>query len=105
MENLGGSMSDLKLFPIGIQDFAQLRTNGYYYLDKTELVYKLTHTSRFYFMARPRRFGKSLLISTLQCYFEGRKELFDGLWISNHETEWKKHPVLKSVLRLQNTPI
>lgn len=93
--DFGGSMSDLKLFPIGIQDFAQLRTNGYYYVDKTELVYKLTHTSRFYFMARPRRFGKSLLISTLQCYFEGRKELFDGLWISKHETEWKKYPVLK----------
>ena len=93
--DFGGSMSDLKLFPIGIQDFAQLRTNGYYYVDKTELVYKLTHTSRFYFMARPRRFGKSLLISTLQCYFEGRKELFDGLWISKHETEWKKYPVIR----------
>ena len=66
----------LKRFPIGVQDFAQIRENEYFYVDKTDFVYKLTHTSQFYFLSRPRRFGKSLLVSTLQCYFEGRKELF-----------------------------
>ena len=86
-------MADLKLFPIGMQDFAQIRNNGYYYVDKTDLVYKMTHTNRVYFMSRPRRFGKSLLVSTLQCYFEGKKELFTGLAMESLEKEWKKHPV------------
>ena len=86
-------MQKLKLFPIGMQDFAQIRNNGYYYVDKTDLVYKMTHTSRFYFMSRPRRFGKSLLVSTLKCYFEGQKELFAGLAMEKLETEWKEHPV------------
>ncbi len=84
----------LKNFPIGVQDFAQIRNNGYVYVDKTDLVYKLTHTSQYYFLSRPRRFGKSLLISTLQCYFEGRKELFTGLAMERLETEWKKYPVI-----------
>ncbi len=85
----------LKKFPIGVQDFAQIRENGYFYVDKTDLVYKLTHTSQYYFLSRPRRFGKSLLVSTLQCFFEGRRELFSGLAMEKLETEWKKHPVLK----------
>ena len=85
----------LKRFPIGVQDFAQICENSYFYVDKTDLVYKLTHTSQYYFLSRPRRFGKSLLISTLQCYFEGRKELFAGLAMERLETEWKKHPVFK----------
>ncbi len=85
----------LKNFPIGVQDFAQIRNNGYFYVDKTDLVYKLTHTSQYYFLSRPRRFGKSLLISTLQCYFEGRKELFTGLAMEKLETEWKKYPVIR----------
>ena len=85
----------LKRFPIGVQDFAQIRQNEYFYVDKTDFVYKLTHTSQYYFLSRPRRFGKSLLISTLQCYFEGRKELFDGLAISELEKDWKKYPVFK----------
>ena len=85
----------LKNFPIGVQDFAQVRNNGYFYVDKTDLVYKLTHTSQYYFLSRPRRFGKSLLVSTLQCYFEGRKELFTGLAMERLETEWKKYPVFK----------
>ena len=85
----------LKRFPIGVQDFAQIRENEYFYVDKTDLVYKLTHTSQFYFLSRPRRFGKSLLISTLQCYFEGRKELFAGLAMERLESEWKKYPVFK----------
>lgn len=83
----------LKRFPIGVQDFTQIRENGYFYVDKTDLVYKLTHTSQYYFLSRPRRFGKSLLVSTLQCYFEGRKELFTGLAMEKLETEWKKYPV------------
>ena len=85
----------LKNFPIGVQDFASIRNEGFFYVDKTDLVYKLTHTSKYYFLSRPRRFGKSLLISTLQCYFEGRKELFMGLAMERLETEWKKYPVFK----------
>ena len=64
----------LKRFSIGVQDFARLRNDGMYYVDKTDLVYKLTHTDPYYFLSRPRRFGKSLLVSTLQYYFEGRKD-------------------------------
>ena len=85
----------LKKFPIGVQDFAQIRNNGYFYVDKTDFVYKLTHTNQYYFLSRPRRFGKSLLVSTLQCYFEGRKELFTGLAMEKLETEWKKYPVIR----------
>ncbi|MCQ2096977.1 MAG: ATP-binding protein [Fibrobacter sp.] len=85
----------LKNFPIGIQDFASIRNEGFFYVDKTDLVYKLTHTSKYYFLSRPRRFGKSLLISTLQYYFEGRKELFTGLAMERLEAEWKKYPVIR----------
>lgn len=85
----------LKRFPIGVQDFATVRNNGYFYVDKTDLVYTLTHTNQYYFLSRPRRFGKSLLISTLQCYFEGRKDLFTGLAMEKLETEWKKYPVIR----------
>ena len=86
-------MSELKLFPIGLQDFSQIRRNGYYYVDKTDIVYKMTHTDRVYFLSRPRRFGKSLLISTLRDYFLGKKELFEGLAIEKLEKEWKQYPV------------
>ena len=85
----------LKRFPIGVQDFARLREDGMYYVDKTDLVYKLTHTNPYYFLSRPRRFGKSLLVSTLQYYFEGRKDLFTGLAMEKLETEWKKYPVIR----------
>ena len=85
----------LKRFPIGVQDFASIRNEGFFYVDKTDLVYKLTHTSKYYFLSRPRRFGKSLLISTLQYYFEGRKDLFAGLAMEHLETEWKKYPVIR----------
>jgi hypothetical protein len=81
-------------YPVGIQEFDEIRNENYLYVDKTELVYTLTHTYKFVFMSRPRRFGKSLLTSTLQCYFEGRKELFAGLAVERLETEWVKHPVL-----------
>lgn len=82
-------------FPIGIQTFSKIREMNAIYIDKTELVYKLAHDAQVYFLARPRRFGKSLLISTLDDYFSGRKELFTGLAMESLETEWKKHPVLR----------
>ena len=79
-------------YPIGVQDFASIRRGGYVYVDKTDLIYKLTR-GHIYFLGRPRRFGKSLLVSTLKYYFEGRRDLFEGLKIAELEQEWKKHPV------------
>ena len=86
-------MAELKLFPIGIQDFERLRKDGCYYVDKTDIIYKMTHTFNYYFLSRPRRFGKSLLISTLRDYFLGKKELFTGLAMEKLEKEWKQYPV------------
>ena len=88
------AMEGLKRFPIGVQDFARLRRDKRYYVDKTDLVYKMTHSSDYCFLSRPRRFGKSLLVSTLKCYFEGRKDLFEGLAMEQLEAEWKQYPVL-----------
>ena len=68
-----------KLYPVGIQNFESLRRDGYFYVDKTAKIYELAKTGRYYFLSRPRRFGKSLLISTLEAYFQGKKELFEGL--------------------------
>ena len=84
-----------KLYPIGIQTFERIRKEDKFYVDKTEYVYRMTHTDgTYFFLSRPRRFGKSLLVSTFQSYFEGKKELFEGLAIENLETEWKEYPVL-----------
>ena len=80
-------------YPIGVQSFEQIREDGYAYVDKTDLVYRLTHEGKIYFLSRPRRFGKSLLVSTLKNYFLGRKELFEGLAISSLEKEWLEYPV------------
>ncbi len=80
-------------YPIGIQSFDQIIEDGYVYVDKTELIYRLTHEGKIYFLSRPRRFGKSLLVSTLKNYYLGRKELFRGLAIEGLETEWAVHPV------------
>ena len=80
-------------YPIGIQSFEQLREDGYVYVDKTRLVYDLVTKGKIYFLSRPRRFGKSLLVSTLKNYFFGRKELFRGLAIDSLETEWAEYPV------------
>ena len=80
-------------FPVNVQSFRQLREEGYVYVDKTAMVYQLVKTGHVYFLSRPRRFGKSLLISTLRNYFEGRKELFQGLAIEKLETEWNQYPV------------
>ena len=83
------------LYPIGIQDFTKIRKDGYVYVDKTSLVYKMAQKGGYYFLSRPRRFGKSLLVSTLEAYFSGRKELFDGLAIADLEKEWIQYPVLR----------
>ena len=82
------------LYPIGIQTFEDIRRNGYVYVDKTGLIYRLASTGKYYFLSRPRRFGKSLLISTLEAYFSGNKELFYGLEIEKSEKEWNAYPVL-----------
>ena len=87
-------MNGIRKLPIDVQSFEKLRTGGYLYVDKTDLVYKLAAEGSQYFLSRPRRFGKSLLTRTLQAYFEGRKTLFKGLAIEKLETEWKKYPVL-----------
>ena len=90
-----------KIYPVGIQNFEKLRKEGYYYVDKTELVYKLVKTGQYYFLSRPRRFGKSLLVSTLDAYFKGRKELFAGLAMEGLEQDWAEHPVLHLDLNAQ----
>ena len=81
-------------YPIGIQGFEKIRKDGYVYVDKTAYVYQMATEGCYYFLSRPRRFGKSLLISTLEAYFNGRKDLFEGLAIAEMETEWKSYPVL-----------
>ena len=87
-------MEQVRPLPTGIQSFEVLRTDGYMYVDKTAMIYSLVSTSLPYFFSRPRRFGKSLLISTFKAYFEGRKDLFEGLAISELETKWEQYPVL-----------
>ena len=84
-----------KLYPIGIQTFSEIRTNDNLYIDKTAYIYRMANSDgKYFFLNRPRRFGKSLLVSTLLSYFEGRKELFKGLAIDNLENEWAEYPVL-----------
>ena len=86
----------MRLYPIGQQDFPNLRKRGDIYIDKTEYIYRMTHSSSQYmFLSRPRRFGKSLLISTLHAYFEGRRELFEGLAIEQLEKDWEPYPVIR----------
>ena len=85
----------LKRCPVGIQTFSEIINRNLLYIDKTEYIYNLTHSeAKYYFLSRPRRFGKSLLMSTFRSYFEGRRELFKGLAIERMETEWTEHPVL-----------
>ena len=86
-------MNKPRYLPIGIQTFEELRTKNYIYVDKTAFVDSLVRSGKPYFLSRPRRFGKSLFLSTLRSYFEGRKDLFEGLAISKTETEWKEYPV------------
>ncbi len=80
-------------YPVGIQTFEKVIEGGYIYIDKTDMIYSLTHEGTIYFLSRPRRFGKSLLITTLESYFLGKKELFRGLAIEKLEKEWKEYPV------------
>ena len=99
-------MSIKRKYPVGIQSFASIRKDGYLYVDKTPLVYKMITEGKTYFLSRPRRFGKSLLISTLQAVFEGHRDLFEAfttddgieqpqLFIAHTDWKWEKHPVLR----------
>ena len=86
---------EIRKYPVGIQTFDKIREGNYVYIDKTKYIVKMMKNgSQYLFLSRPRRFGKSLFVSTLKAYFEGRKELFDGLAIADYEKEWVKHPVL-----------
>ncbi|MBR0177305.1 MAG: ATP-binding protein [Bacteroidales bacterium] len=87
-------METMRRYPIGIQTFERLRKENYVYIDKTDLVWRMTKESPYVFLSRPRRFGKSLLTTTLDSYFKGQKELFEGLKIMDLETEWEQYPVL-----------
>lgn len=80
-------------YPIGIQNFGEIRRDGYVYVDKTALVYKLVAEGKYYFLSRPRRFGKSLLLSTLESYFQGERELFEGLAVAKLEDKWERYPI------------
>lgn len=82
------------IYPIGVQNFEKIRKEGYAYVDKTALIHRLVKLGTYYFLSRPRRFGKSLLISTLEAYFSGKKHLFEGLAIEDLETEWNEYPIL-----------
>lgn len=82
------------LYPIGIQNFEDLRRSEYVYVDKTSHIYRLAYTGKYYFLSRPRRFGKSLLISTMDAYFSGKKDLFKGLAMEQLEKDWIQYPVL-----------
>ncbi|MBR6418230.1 MAG: AAA family ATPase, partial [Bacteroidales bacterium] len=84
----------MRKYPIGIQNFESLRRDGYAYVDKTDVVWRLAQAGRYYFLSRPRRFGKSLLLSTIEAYFEGKKDLFEGLAIGRLEKDWKQYPIL-----------
>ena len=90
-----------KIYPIGIQNFEKIRQDGYFYIDKTALVYRMVKTGSYYFLSRPRRFGKSLLISTLEAYFQGKKELFEGLAVEKLEKDWIKYPILHLDLNIE----
>ncbi|MDR0938496.1 MAG: AAA family ATPase, partial [Mediterranea sp.] len=86
-------MMNSRPLPIGIQDFEYIRRNDFVYVDKTEYIYRLAYQGKPYFLGRPRRFGKSLLLSTIKAYFLGKRELFGGLAIERLETRWEEYPV------------
>ena len=90
------------LYPIGIQNFQKIREDGYVYVDKTAAIHDLFHTGNYYFLSRPRRFGKSLLISTIEAYAEGKEELFKGLAMENLESDWVSYPIFHLDLNAQN---
>src|SRR5574344_1287228 len=82
------------IYPIGIQNFEKIRNDGYVYVDKTALIYQMATTGSYYFLSRPRRFGKSLLVSTMAAYFSGKRELCKGLALEKLEQKWTKYPIL-----------
>ncbi|MEM9884465.1 MAG: AAA family ATPase [Bacteroidota bacterium] len=84
----------MKGLPVSIQTFEKIRENGLTYVDKTDYIHQLVSQNAYFFLARPRRFGKSLLLTTIKSYFEGRKDLFDGLYIAEKEKEWEKYPII-----------
>ena len=90
-----------KIYPIGIQNFEKIRNDGYLYIDKTALMYQMVKTGSYYFLSRPRRFGKSLLVSTLDAYFRGKKDLFQGLAMERLEKEWNVYPILHLDLNIE----
>ena len=90
-----------KIYPIGIQNFEKIRNDGYLYIDKTALMYQMVKTGSYYFLSRPRRFRKSLLISTMEAYFQGKKELFAGLAVERLEKDWIKYPILHLDLNIE----
>ena len=92
-----GIQSFERIIQEGFQSFERIIQEGYIYVDKTDIIYDLTHNGSIYFLSRPRRFGKSLLVSTLENYYSGRKELFRGLAIEKMETEWNEYPVFHVV--------
>ncbi|MCM1108574.1 MAG: AAA family ATPase, partial [Clostridium sp.] len=92
----------LQNLPIGVQNFEKMRREGYLYVDKTALMHRLVTTGSYYFLSRPRRFGKSLLLSTIHAYFEGKRELFEGLAVERLEQKWEVHPVLHLDLNTRN---
>ena len=89
-------------YPIGIQNFGEIRRDGYAYVDKTALMYKMVSEGKYYFLSRPRRFGKSLLLSTLEAYFRGEKVLFEGLAVGQLEKEWRSYPIMHLDLNTEN---
>mgnify|MGYP000691308199 FL=1 len=85
----------VRRLPVGVQSFVEIRKRGCLYVDKTEMVWNLVNGVKYNYLSRPRRFGKSVLVDTLQAYFEGRRDLFEGLKIMELEQEWVKHPVIR----------
>lgn len=96
------NMMNNRKYPIGIQNFEKIRKENFLYVDKTDIISRIVNSGNYFFLSRPRRFGKSLLLSTLHAYFNGRKDLFEGLAIADIETAWKKHPVLHLDLNTEN---
>lgn len=85
----------MKKFPIGVQNFSRIRNEAFFYIDKTKIIHQMITQAVAYFLSRPRRFGKSLLVSTLEALFPGKKELFSGLWIDSSDYKLKEYPVIR----------
>ncbi len=81
-------------YPIGIQNFEKIRREGYVYVDKTPWMWKMISEGSYYFLSRPRRFGKSLMVSTLEAFFNGQRELFKGLYVDTVEWDWQQYPIM-----------